>query len=535
MTKEYEIMSTEEKLQLAKLSLLANKPFFAALALRMQMDIFPHIKSFFPESMDYLKDKISKDALIKAITDKVKNKMPDIEDNEKSKGKSEEEIILEKILKELTGSSKEEFKTILLVLGKTMGVDMLGHAYYNPVFIEDLEREQLETVLCHEIMHLVFQHALRSIPLLKDNRINISNEDKLLILNIIEDAIINDILIHQENMVKPMDGLILPDKNGVQTFNFNGKKHKFLVRDKSVEEIWDKIIRTLDKDGLPQNPNGSSGSSASESSDEDESEGNGGSGNKITAEDEYGNTQKGFDKHDHPDPNTMTAKQQEQLQNSADKWKDATAAAAVSAKQQGKGSSWMERLVEELVAPKINWRTVLSSFIQNTILSNYSYTRPAKKSISLGFYNPMIIKKPERLIVAVDVSGSIGQEELSIFLSEVKGITDAHPNLDIRLLYWSTQVDDKNDLIFNSNNLLDALDIHPNSTGGTEISCVEDYLVEDNSANAAGIVYLTDGYVEAYPRFEADNLKRLFVYTESEEVLQNYPEKGSCLKLDIKD
>src|SRR5574343_1663549 len=44
----------------------------------------------------------------------------------------------------------------------TMGVDIHGNFYYNEKFVERLSDNQLKAVLMHEILHLAYQHPMRT-------------------------------------------------------------------------------------------------------------------------------------------------------------------------------------------------------------------------------------------------------------------------------------------------------------------------------------------------------------------------------------
>ena len=84
--------------------------------------------------------------------------------------------------------------------------------------------------------------------------------------------------------------------------------------------------------------------------------------------------------------------------------------------------------------------------------------------------------------MAIDTSGSIGQRELSAFLTEVKEICETvHPER-VRLMYWDTRVcrDEKYDM-----HELDTLvqSTKPAGGGGTDVDCVTDY-IRDNNINA---------------------------------------------------
>jgi predicted metal-dependent peptidase len=138
----------------------------------------------------------------------------------------------------------------------------------------------------------------------------------------------------------------------------------------------------------------------------------------------------------------------------------------------------------------------LREFVTTTCTgSDYStWQRPNRRYVSAGVYMPSGISESiGELVVAIDTSGSIGQPELSRFLTEVKEICDTvHPD-KVRLLYWDTEVcgDEKYEM-----HELDDLvtSTKPKGGGGTMIECVPEYITKEGVKPQACIV-LTDGYL----------------------------------------
>ena len=103
----------------------------------------------------------------------------------------------------------------------------------------------------------------------------------------------------------------------------------------------------------------------------------------------------------------------------------------------GKMGSGGDRDLEELLKPQIDWREVLREFITSTSAgSDYStWQRPNRRFVSVGAYMPSgISEKVGELVIAIDTSGSIGQLELTAFLSEVQSICDTVSPDKVRLL-----------------------------------------------------------------------------------------------------
>ncbi len=104
-----------------------------------------------------------------------------------------------------------------------------------------------------------------------------------------------------------------------------------------------------------------------------------------------------------------------------------------------------------------------------------------------------ITEQVDELVWAIDTSGSIGQRELTAFLSEIKCICDTvHPK-KLRILYWDTEVCAEE---VYSVDELDTLtqSTKPKGGGGTDVSCVTSYMATNGITPQATII-LTDGYL----------------------------------------
>ena len=155
-----------------------------------------------------------------------------------------------------------------------------------------------------------------------------------------------------------------------------------------------------------------------------------------------------------------------------------------------------DRDLDELLKPQIDWREVLREFITSTCAgSDYStWQRPNRRFVSVGAYMPSgISEKVGELVIAIDTSGSIGQLELTAFLSEVQSICDTVSPDKIRLLYWDTQIcqDEKYEM-HEIDQLVEST--KPQGGGGTMVECVPDHITSEGIKPQACIV-LTDGYL----------------------------------------
>lgn len=162
----------------------------------------------------------------------------------------------------------------------------------------------------------------------------------------------------------------------------------------------------------------------------------------------------------------------------------------------GKLGTGVDRSITDLLKPQVDWREVMREFISTTCSGNdYStWKRPNRRFVSAGIYMPSgISESVEGVVVAGDMSGSIGQREQSVILTEAKQMFDTvHPNW-VRMLYWDTSV--RSDEKYEQHELDDFIrSTKPKGGGGTDVECVPKYMT-DNNIKAQAAIIITDGYL----------------------------------------
>ncbi len=393
---------------------------------------------------------------------------------------------------------------------KTAAVDKNGIIFCNPKFIMNMSVNTTIGVLCHEVMHVIFLHLSRYPD---KNYLNFK------IWNIATDSVINDILKNLENLELPSEGII-PKSNGDLELKdeYENPLIKLNVRDKPAEVVYWEIVNQLKAKGKVSHVGSLSGSSGNGSDDDSSSSG--------------GLDAKGFDKHimdKNPDGSNPGS---DSVAKDAKKWGSIVAEANMNAsKDRSSSDDWCSRLLKDLLRPQLDWRSVLRSKIKACIPYNFTYRNPSKRSLATKIYMPIIYKRPEQIIIAIDVSGSISDEEMQIFWSEVYGIVRSYENIEVRVIFWSTHVDNEHELVFNSKTLRNSLSIDKiNTTGGTELSCVKDFLIDPNRKYKYKnnfVIVFTDGCVESEPDVVRNSL---FVISKegNDGILRNY---GTCIRL----
>ncbi len=80
------------------------------------------------------------------------------------------------------------------------------------------------------------------------------------------------------------------------------------------------------------------------------------------------------------------------------------------------------RTLKELLYPKLDWRTILTRYMQEYVKDDYTWARTNRRYqpdfIIPSQYSPSI----GNLTVAIDTSGSVSQEEIQRYLSEIESI-----------------------------------------------------------------------------------------------------------------
>ncbi|MGK7948539.1 MAG: VWA-like domain-containing protein [Xenococcaceae cyanobacterium] len=169
-------------------------------------------------------------------------------------------------------------------------------------------------------------------------------------------------------------------------------------------------------------------------------------------------------------------------------WRNAMQQATVIARttSQGRLPAGIERELGALDRTKLDWRSYLWRYLVKTPTD---YTEFARRFVGRGLYLETLQGESVKVYVAVDTSGSINNQQLKIFLNEVKGILNSYPHIECELYYADAYVYGAYELNLGS-------DIpKPQGGGGTSFIPFFDKIGERHNSITTGVcVYLTDGY-----------------------------------------
>jgi predicted metal-dependent peptidase len=316
--------------------------------------------------------------------------------------------------------------------------------YYNTKFVEKLSVKKLEFLFGHEILHCVFDHFGR-----------VGSRDRML-SNIAQDYAVNQILVDERIGDKITEVQICYDP---------------MYRGMAWEEIYDQLYEQAEKmpmedllkklgDLLDEHINEDGSSPGKEGEGKDGKSGKPG----------------------------MT---KEEAQKIKDEIKEAMIQAA-SAAGAGKVPAGIQRMIKDMTEPKISWRELVNQEIQSIIRNDYSFTRPNRKSMHSGAILPGMKEATTIDIgIGIDMSGSIGQEDATVFLSEVKGIVDQYEDFKINLWCFDTEIYNWKEITHDNSHEL--MDYEPQGGGGTDFMANWEFMKE-NGIEPKKFIMFTDGY-----------------------------------------
>jgi predicted metal-dependent peptidase len=181
----------------------------------------------------------------------------------------------------------------------------------------------------------------------------------------------------------------------------------------------------------------------------------------------------------------------EEAQKIKDEIKEAMIQAA-SAAGAGKVPAGIQRMIKDMTEPKISWRELVNQEIQSIIRNDYSFTRPNRKSMHSGAILPGMKEATTIDIgIGIDMSGSIGQEDATVFLSEVKGIVDQYEDFKINLWCFDTEIYNWKEITHDNSHEL--MDYEPQGGGGTDFMANWEFMKE-NGIEPKKFIMFTDGY-----------------------------------------
>ena len=165
----------------------------------------------------------------------------------------------------------------------------------------------------------------------------------------------------------------------------------------------------------------------------------------------------------------------------------------------------LRKFIEDLVNPQVDWRKILQKYVSESDDDPTMYKIPNRRFVSRDMYLPGLRGKEEgfgTVVIAVDTSGSIGQDEYNTFLAESRSVLKMFQPKEIYIIYCSDGMEPPSGGIDRLASAAQPLDKSKQmSTGGNDggfdppIKWVEENLIKKGK-DLACMIYFTDGGAE---------------------------------------
>jgi len=351
---------------------------------------------------------------------------------------------------------------------KTMWVDgkTLG---YNPAFVDSLSVEILKGCLCHEVMHLALSHHTR-----RGNRDHIK-------WNAAGDYAINGLI---------KDKFSLPDKCLFDPkFSALSAEAIYSQLPDQENESKGKSEQGTSQVSPPKGGGGQGDSAADSKPDKNEGQENG------KDQENNGDQENDFDPggcgevRDADTGDSETPATEADISRSEADWKIAVSQAAQQAKTFGKLPAGFDRVVDDIINPRIDWRALLRRFMDTLVKTDYSWVHPNRRHIAAGLYLPSCRdSEVGTMVIGVDTSGSVSQKMLTQVAAEISSILN-DIRADCHVVYCDTKV--QNTEYFAPGDSITKLEAK--GGGGTNFSPVFEWIEKEN-IDPSCVIYFTDLY-----------------------------------------
>jgi predicted metal-dependent peptidase len=314
--------------------------------------------------------------------------------------------------------------------------------YYNSRFIDMLRPKEIEFLFGHEVLHCVYDHMGRR------------GDRNPQLWNIADDYCVNG------DLIKHRVGEKITTVPCLYDHKYDGM---------CAEEVYDILYENAEKIDI---------NSLVEKLLDDhlEGEGDGGEG----------------DDGDKSGGSGRPKLSQAEKDAIRDEIKEAVLAAAAASDNAGNLPAGVKRLIQDMTAPKMNWRELLRMQLESTIKSDFTWMRASRRGWHMDAVMPGMQLDPMiDIAISIDASGSMLDKMLKDFLAEVQGIMDSFPAYRIHILTFDTQV--YNPQQYDSENLDTICDYEVHGGGGTDFDCVFEYFKENDIQPKRHIMF-TDGY-----------------------------------------
>jgi len=325
----------------------------------------------------------------------------------------------------------------------TAGINERGDLFYNPKFIEKLSDLELKGLVCHEILHLAYQHPFR-----------LQTRDPVL-FNIAADLKVNQELQHvSSSLALPKGGLQVDynswkcanvkiediDKKTTEQIYYELKKQAFKIPSFIMDLLKGRENGKIDKKTGKVSSSGISG---------------------VPAKD---------------------------LPALSREWKSRVD--MVNQQQKGDIPAGLQRELVSLEYPELPWIQIIRQRLK-AMEKMRSWKKYNKRYLPL-YYAGTVKNKGLTAAIAIDTSGSISQQQLSKALSEIWGLAQTFRSIKLYLMTCDAAVWDTFELKNGSKSLLQKIKMR--GGGGTDFRPVFNLVKKKFINKIDCLIFFTDGH-----------------------------------------
>ncbi len=349
--------------------------------------------------------------------------------------------------------------------------------FYNPDYIDGLKAAEVQFVLAHEALHCALSHFAR-----REHRVKHR-------WDLACDYAINP-LLQKEGLkapecslfMKPYEGMTAEEIYPLIKDNDQSETLDQHLYDKPDQEEGgqDKQDNPLDKQDEKDPEKGPSSNPKQGETDPNKSNKSeqGQGGQNAQPDINQSGTQKTA-----PEPLT-----EQEKNNLSTQWQQRMAGAAQQAMQAGKMGEGMARMIDFMLQPQLPWRHLMTRYFNNMAKDDYSYTRPSSRRGEPAIL-PSLRSSQLNAVIAVDVSGSVDDDELSEFVSEVNALK-SQVRSKVILLACDSRLNAESPWVFEPWDLCE-LPKTLTGGGGTKFTPVFDWIAKQDVAPDL-LIYFTD-------------------------------------------
>jgi len=366
---------------------------------------------------------------------------------------------------------------------KTMATD--GRVVkFNPSWVEELPLIEVVAVLAHEIMHVTNGHHLRQ-----------GDRDHTA-WNYSTDFAINRDLV-RGGFTLPEGGLISDEygnKSAEVIYSILYEEYEQAKEEASNSEGSDESEESEDSEGSGSSSQGKSGEGDGGESGEGDGKESGESSSEGTGsiedyfKDKFGEQAGEVTAQTKEDGKKLT---ESEVREKLEELRVDVVQSEMRARARGYGSGGSEltRDLKGYVEDKINWRDRLLNLCQDAIASDFTWNYPNRRHIAEGLYLPSEDKDQlNTLVIGVDQSSSVRDEEVSLFEGAMKNIIGQVGFEKIYILYYTGILNEVVELDAGDNFSMKPTRYY----GGTNFNVVTDW-IEQEGIIPSCLLMLTDG------------------------------------------